>query len=1716
MRKLYLYLTLLFACLTYLAQSQTVTIGTGTSATLGTGQGATSLQSPYNPYYNYSYVQTLYLQSEISASGSITSISYYFNGSSLANSDGVKIYMGVVSRSAFTSTTDWEPLSNLTLVYDGTISGTVPGWVTITLSTPFTYNNTGNLLIAVDENASGNSGSTGYRATNLGSNRVIFYRDDTNNPDPTAPPTAGGRSSLVGNIKIDGLTLQGCQPATGINISSVTPTSATAGWTAPAGGSAVVQYNWELRTSGAAGSGATGLVASGNTASTTVNLSSLASNTAHSFYLRTDCGAGSYSAWSAATAFTTPCNPVTTLPFFENFNNAGLPSCWTTAVVSGTTNWTAGTTTSPGGFGDIPAAYSGTRFTAKAYNTSTANLITPPMSLASLGTNQARFSLYIYRISATVPDDEISVYINATPNTSGATKLLTIKTLTTESPSVPSSGWYKYGADIPASFNTGTVYFIIEGVSAAGSAGYDLGVEDFLVEAIPTCEAPTGVSISNINSSEADISWTPPTTGGSPIDYQIYYSTNNTAPTSGTVPIIASATAPTTISPLSPNTTYYVWVRTNCGPTDKSGWSAVASFITPCTAVTSFTENFDALTTPAIPSCWRKVSTTGLLNTQTTNPNSSPNTLYIYGSSPTDMSVVSLTPVSNLSAGTHRLKFKARANFTVGGIIEVGYLTNPSDAASFTLIQSITASSLTYQDYEVIPAGVPAGDSIMAFRHTGSPANSVLIDDVKWEAIPTCDVPTALSVSNITTAGADISWSAPAVGSPIDYQIYYNTTGVAPNAATVPLINNASSPTTISSGLGANTPSYVWVRSNCGPGDVSLWAAVPVFTTLCNATNVPYTQNFESATVPALPSCTSLENAGTGNNWVTISNPGSGFATKTLRYAYNSTNAANVWFFTQGLNLTSGTSYRISYRYGNNSTTYVEKLEVKYGTAANSTSMTDVISNHPSVTGGAPASVYYDFTPSATGVYYIGFHAYSALDQDNLYVDDISVIVTPTCEVPTTISASNITTSGADISWSDPTTGNPPVNYQLYYSDNSTAPTGATTPTVSGVVGTTTTIGGLNASTLYYLWIRTNCGSGSVSDWTPVPYTFATLCTSASIPTASQSFDAASMPVCWTTATVTGTINWAPDTDNDGVPSAHSGARFMGKDYTASDALTFSQPINMTTAGSAGARINVWIYRNTVNKANDRIRFHINQTQSLSGATQLLEIFPLTTVAPTVASAGWYNYTANIPASYNTETTVYIIAQGTTDGTFASYGIGFDDFYVEPIPSCNEPTGVVISNVTTSGAKVDWSVPAAGTPVNYQIYYSDNSAAPTGATTPTVTGLTGTTANLTLLNSATTYYLWMRTFCGGSNYSPWTAGAKVFTTACTPATLPYSENFETATVPNMPSCTSKENAGTGDEWEVVSNPGNGFTSKNLQYNYNSSSDANAWFYTRPVSLTGGTTYTLTFRYGNNSVTYIESLKVMYGTAAANASMTNAIVDYPAITGGTPSTSSTNFTPSVTGVYYIGFNAYSIADQWNLYVDDIALSATTLPVSLTDFKGETIGSFNRLSWTTATETNNKGFELQRSADGKEFSALTFVATKANNGNSTSALNYSFNDEKPIGGTNYYRLKQLDKDGKFTYSNIVILKSKITDIRFTSVYPNPATKELKMIISSPSAEKVTLIVTDITGKVLMQQNTQLVMGDNQSRLNVQSLAAGTYFIKAVCANGCETAVHRFVKQ
>ncbi len=189
----------------------------------------------------------------------------------------------------------------------------------------------------------------------------------------------------------------------------------------------------------------------------------------------------------------------------------------------------------------------------------------------------------------------------------------------------------------------------------------------------------------------------------------------------------------------------------------------------------------------------------------------------------------------------------------------------------------------------------------------------------------------------------------------------------------------------------------------------------------------------------------------------------------------------------------------------------------------------------------------------------------------------------------------------------------------------------------------------------------------------------------------------------------------------------------------------------------------------------------------------------------------------------------------------------------------------------------------------------------------------------------------------------------------------------------------------------------------------------------------------------------------------------------------------------------------------------------LPISLLSFTGRKQDKTNLLEWATASETNNKGFELQRSANGTDFTSVAYVNSKALGGNSSAQLNYSFSDVTPLSGTNYYRLKQVDKDGKFSMSNIVAIKGlKPTQLQLVNVYPNPTVNKLNVNIESPVTENITLFVTDMAGKTLMNLRKAVAVGDNIFELNVSTLPTGSYLIKAICANGCETTTAKFVKQ
>jgi hypothetical protein len=190
--------------------------------------------------------------------------------------------------------------------------------------------------------------------------------------------------------------------------------------------------------------------------------------------------------------------------------------------------------------------------------------------------------------------------------------------------------------------------------------------------------------------------------------------------------------------------------------------------------------------------------------------------------------------------------------------------------------------------------------------------------------------------------------------------------------------------------------------------------------------------------------------------------------------------------------------------------------------------------------------------------------------------------------------------------------------------------------------------------------------------------------------------------------------------------------------------------------------------------------------------------------------------------------------------------------------------------------------------------------------------------------------------------------------------------------------------------------------------------------------------------------------------------------------------------------------------------------TVLPAELS-FAGEQTDDNNLLRWTTTVESNCRGFAVEYSADGRSYRQLAYVASQAADGNSQLPLQYRFSDFRRPGSVAYYRLKIENRDKGYLYSNVVILRgTKARQLHIASVYPNPVSDRLNVVLEAPVRDKVSLLITDLAGRVLWQQVQNAESGTNALQVAVSNLRPGVYMIKALCSNGCESGATRFVKQ
>lgn len=263
-----------------------------------------------------------------------------------------------------------------------------------------------------------------------------------------------------------------------------------------------------------------------------------------------------------------------------------------------------------------------------------------------------------------------------------------------------------------------------------------------------------------------------------------------------------------------------------------------------------------------------------------------------------------------------------------------------------------------------------------------------------------------------------------------------------------------------------------------------------------------------------------------------------------------------------------------------------------------------------------------------------------------------------------------------------------------------------------------------------------------------------------------------------------------------------------------------------------------------------------------------------------------------------------------------------------------------------------------------------------------------------------------------------------------------------------------------------------------------------WILTRN---SGSTTKTVTLEWDANScgVTLLSDLRVARWDGAVWQNEGNTATTGTTSAGTISSVVVANFSP---------FTHSSVSSQ------------NPLPVGLVSFTAKYNGKTVDLQWQTASETNNDYFTVERTKDGNSFSEIAKVESKANNGNSSSTLNYTAEDISPLNGNSYYRLKQTDINGESKLSNLVPVNiEKEIPLEIVAIASNGNTT-LSVLVNCICKSELSVEIFDATGRKVVAEKLAATQNSFRFNTNISSLASGVYLLKVT--NGEEIAVKKFI--
>ncbi|AWI26794.1 T9SS-dependent choice-of-anchor J family protein [Flavobacterium pallidum] len=1021
------------------------------------------------------------------------------------------------------------------------------------------------------------------------------------------------------------------------------------------------------------------------------------------------------------------------------------------------------------------------------------------------------------------------------------------------------------------------------------------------VTAVLTCPFPTNIQISGVSQTNASFNWIP---GGTETAWEVMVLPKGTpAPESSNSGISVVDNPQYAVSDLEAGNRYQFYVKADCG-SEFSPWRGPYDFNAACSPVAEFSENFDGITDNELPACWTALkvdaATDAYIGIDGLS-NSAPNAVQLAnGNSASAANILLISPdLSTVGTGDHRLKFYTRGYGNV--TIEVGTINTTTSDGTFNLIETINANA-NYTEHTVNFMDYAGTDTHIAFRHANtSTYNPVFVDDIRWELAPLCPDLGHIEMTAIAQTAATVAWEPG--DSETQWDVVYSDTLNDP-ALLTPVSPAPTSPEATITGLQPNTAYKVWVRSVCGGADGNgAWMNPVTFTTACDAVSI-LNEGFESTAFGALPECWSAIVAGNGmfNSRVqVVTNNASGGSNAVSLSDNDGISDSKIILVSPSLNTVATGTHRVKFYAKSNVPTSMIVGTLDSAATGGNFNDYQTINLTPSY-----AEFVVDFSDYAGTDNYIGFRHVSG-QYVSIYLDDIRWEQTPLCADVSSITV-NATADAAAVNW-DANAGE--TQWDVVYGTADVTDPNVLTPISPAPAGNSETVlSGLMPNTPYKVWVRSVCGGALGNGAWIGPVSFRTACLP--VGNFSEGFEGApidGLPDCWSAVLAGPTLGQyaAVRTVNHDMAFGSNAIEIHANSSAPTDWVMLVSPyLNNLGAGTHRLKFYALSYNNdtpfeigTMNGNNSQATYTAFQTLTLGNNGYNEYVIDFTNYS------GSDSYIAfrNIAGNYNS--------------TF------IDNVRWEVLPSCPDVTSLDINGTNADGATITWEGNGES---NWQVTYGGVSVSDPSTLTPS--GLiTETSYQISGLEDNTFYNVWVRSVCGGPDgFGAW-IGPVTFRTDCLSTSAPYTEDFESVSLPNLPECFTAQTI-SGNGWDTTwGDSGYGFDGYVIRYQGNSAY-ANSYFFTQGVQLTEGIEYEISYKYGNNSSdNYAESMQVLYGTSPDAASMVNELADHPEINSGMAATNIVTFTPPASGDYYFGFRAYSEPNQSQLFVDNINISPT---------------------------------------------------------------------------------------------------------------------------------------------------------------------------------------------